>query len=115
MIRPIDMQMILPRTESVGNMQQHEIQHTANVNSNAASEVVKQEQRLSETVVKKEEKQFDTFQYDAREEGKGSYSGSKRKKKSPQKEKNDKFFGAEKSEYTLVKEEDSQPRINFQI
>lgn len=115
MIRPIDMQMILPRTESVGNMQQHEIQHTVNVNSNAASEVVKQEQRLSETVVKKEEKQFDTFQYDAREEGKGSYSGSRRKKKTAQKEESNRVFEAENTEQTLVKEEDSQPRINFQI
>ncbi len=115
MIRPIDMQMILPRTESVGNMQQHEIQHTANVNLNAANEVTKQEQRLSETVVKKEEKQFDTYQYDAKEEGRGSYSGSKRKKKKNQKTESDTSFEPEYTDKNLGRENESQPRINFQI
>lgn len=112
MIRPIEMQMILPRSESVGNMQQNEIQHVSNVNANAAGEVIKNEQKLSETVVKKEEKQFDTYQYDAKEEGNGKYKGSKSKKKK-QSLKSDTL---EETGSLLENESrDVQPRINIQI
>lgn len=112
MIRPIEMQMILPRSESVGNMQQNEIQHVSNVNANAAGEVIKNEQKLSETVVEKEEKQFDTYQYDAKEEGNGKYKGSKGKKKK-QSLKSD---ALEETGSLLENESrDVQPRINIQI
>lgn len=114
MMRPIEMQMLLPRSESVGNMQQNEIQHAANVNSNAANEVVKNEQKLSEAVVEKEEKQFDTYQYDAKEEGNGKYRGSKGKQK-----RKSMFSGETASNPSSDTEEidktEVQPRINIQI
>ena len=114
MIRPIEMQMILPRSESVGNMQQNEIQHITNVNTNAANEAVKNEQKLSETVVEKDEKQFDTFQYDAKEEGNGTYK--KQKRRSGRQQKQEKQASLAIDDFDNEKEEtDIQPRINFQI
>lgn len=114
MIRPIEMQMLLPRTESVGNMQQNEIQHSVNVNMNAANEVVKNEQKLSEAVVEKEEKQFDTFQYDAKEEGNNKNKGSqnrRRKSRLPDTDDTkDLSFSSDADDNKEV-----QPRINFQI
>ncbi len=114
MIRPIEMQMILPRSESVGNMQQNEMQHAVTVNNNAATEVLKNEQRLSETIVKKEEKQFDTFQYDAKEEGNGNYKNTNKRKKgskTSQPEKSSSHLDVTKQE----NRQDVQPRIDIQI
>lgn len=110
MIRPIDMQMLLPRTESVGNVQQHEIQHTHNVNVNAANEAVKQEQKASETVVERDEKQYDTYRYDAKDQGGNQYKGSFKRKKKKDEEKN----GGK----PVTDEENNneyQPRIDIQI
>lgn len=113
MIRPIEMQMLLPRTESVGNLQQHEIQQNVNANANAANEVIKQEQKSSETVVRKEEKEFDSYKYDAKDEGKSQYFGSrgnqKRKKKEDTASKQNNVSEHEQEE------KDYQPRINIQI
>lgn len=116
MIRPIEMQMLIPRTESVANTHQHEIQHGMNVNANAANEVVKEEQRLSETVVSKEEKEFDTYQYDAKEEGNGKYSGKRGKKKKPSSKetKNASVSNVSESDSSYDKG-DFQPRVNIQI
>ena len=108
MIRPIEMQMLLPRTESVGNLQQNEIQHTLNTNANAAETITKHEQKLSETVVKKEEKQYDTYQYDAKDESRSGYFSSEKKKK-----KNKSTSDATESENEESK--DYQPRIDIQI
>lgn len=113
MIRPIELQMLYPRTESVGNTQQHEIQHNINVNANAANEVVKQEQRVSESVVEKDEKDFDAYQYDASQEGKGAFSKSKKRKKKNEEEEsiiNGHIEGVEEKT-----SKDNQPRINFDI
>lgn len=116
MIRPIEMQMLIPRTESVANTHQHEIQHGMNVNANAAMEVVKGEQRLSETVVSKEEKEFDTYQYDAKEEGNAKYSGKhSKKKKSSSKESKDASANNESDSDSSYDKSDFQPRINIQI
>lgn len=108
MIRPIEMQMLLPRTESVGNLQQNEIQHTLNTNANAAETITKHEQKLSETVVKKEEKQYDTYQYDAKDESRSGYFSSGKKKK-----KNKSTSDATESKNEESK--DYQPRIDIQI
>ncbi len=70
MIRPIEMQMLLPRTESVGNNQQHENQRVVNENTYAANEVAKEVKHNSETVIKKDANEFAEYQYDAKEEGK---------------------------------------------
>jgi hypothetical protein len=111
MIRPLEMQMLLPRTESVGNTQQHENQSVVNTNLNAANEVQKEVRHNSEAVIKKDANEFAEYQYDAREEGKGTYSKPKkgRRKKDSQEE-----------EETVAKGEaeeinDKQPRVNIQI
>lgn len=108
MIRPIEMQMLLPRTESVGNLQQNEIQHTLNTNANAAETITKHEQKSSETVVKKEEKQYDTYQYDAKDESRSGYFSSGKKKK-----KNKSTSDA--TENKNEESKDYQPRIDIQI
>lgn len=109
MIRPIEMQMLLPRTESVGNTQHQENQRVVNENINAANEVAKEVKHNSETVIKKDANQFAEYQYDASEEGNGTYSNPRKrgKKKKSSEEENKK--------QAEPKEEDQQPRINIQI
>lgn len=114
MIRPIEMQMLLPRTESVGTMQQNENQHIMNTNLNAASEVQKHEQELSQTVVEKEDKQFDTYRYDASEEGNNQYKGKRRKNKSNS-SKESSLEQDEDSSMEVEEAKEFQPRINFNI
>lgn len=112
MIRPVEMQMLLPRTESVGNTQQHENQRMVNENTFAANEVAKEVKHNSETVIRKDGNQLAEFQYDAREEGNGTYGNpKKRKRRQNQSDKETEKNG-------LLDEatgSDKQPRINIQI
>ena len=110
MIRPIEMQMLLPRSESVGNTQHQENQKVVNANINAANEVAKEVKHNSETVIPKDANQFAEYQYDASEEGNGTYSNPRKRGKKKQSSEE------ESKELTDVKEEDNkQPRINIQI
>lgn len=110
MIRPIEMQMLLPRTESVGNTQQYENQRVVNENVNAAKEVAKEVKHNSETVIKKDANEFAEYQYDASEQGNGTYSnprkGNRKRKQDVEKEE------ADKDNFNT---NDRQPRINIQI
>lgn len=81
MIRPIDMQMLLPRTESVGSERQIEHQKVLNANTDAANEVAKEIQHNSEAVIQKDPNEFTEYKYDAREEGNGTYQNPRKKKK----------------------------------
>ncbi len=110
MIRPIEMQMLLPRTESVGNTQQNENQRVVNENVNAAKEVAKEVKHNSETVIKKDANEFAEYRYDASEQGNGTYGNPKKRNR---KRKQD----AEKEEQDKDKfnANDRQPRINIQI
>jgi len=112
MIRPVEMQMLLPRTESVGNTQQHENQRMVNENTFAANEVAREVKHNSETVIRKDANQLAEFQYDAREEGNGTY-GNPRKRKRRQAQSDDETEQKELSD--AVTENDKQPRINIQI
>lgn len=112
MIRPVEMQMLLPRTESVGNTQQHENQRMVNENTFAANEVAKEVKHNSETVISKDANQLAEFQYDAREEGNGTY-GNPRKRKRRQGQSDEETEQKELSD--VVTENDKQPRINIQI
>lgn len=111
MIRPIDMQMLLPRTESVANTQQNENQNVVNTNLNAAAEVAKEVKHNSETVIKKDANAFAEYQYDASEEGNGTYS--KPKKKGKKKKAIEETSEKEETGYSQA--DDKQPRINIQI
>lgn len=111
MIRPIEMQMLLPRTESVGNTQQFENQRVVNENSFAANQVAKEVKQNSETVIPKDANEFAEYQYDAKEEGKGTYQNPRKQKRQPKEEDLDEKETNESSR--LV--DDKQPRINIQI
>ncbi|MCR5701757.1 MAG: hypothetical protein K6G76_06410 [Lachnospiraceae bacterium] len=111
MIRPIDMQMLLPRTESVGNERQMEQHKMVNANNNAANEVAKEVQHNSESVVHKDGNAFTEYQYDAKEEGNGTYSNPRRHKKRDGEENSEDEKKAEVSE----KQKKETPRINIQI
>lgn len=114
MIRPIETQMLLPRTESVGQSQQHENQKVVNDNTFAANEVAKEVKQNSETVVKKDSNEFTQYQYDAREEGNGTYENPKKKRKKINKQDEDSTLGEQK-EIDEVDLEKKQPRVNIQI
>lgn len=112
MIRPVEMQMLLPRTESVGTNQQHENQRVVNENTFAANEVKREVKHNSETVIKKDANEFAEYQYDAKEEGNGTYQDlRKRHKKKKQSDIGmDELMAEQKSDT-----DDKQPRINIQI
>ncbi|MBQ9983214.1 MAG: hypothetical protein IJP29_01355 [Lachnospiraceae bacterium] len=110
MIRPIEMQMLLPRTESVGNSQQFENQRVVNENSFAATQVAKEVKHNSETVIPKDANEFAEYQYDAKEEGNGTYQDPR--KRGIRQKKNEL---EESEEDTVQTANDKQPRINIQI
>lgn len=111
MIRPIEMQMLLPRTESVGNTQHFENQRVVNENSFAANQVAKEVQHNSETVIPKDANEFAEYKYDAKEEGNGTYQNPRKQKRKQQEEdleENENVTSASRTD-------DKQPRINIQI
>lgn len=110
MIRPVEMQMLLPRTESVGSTQQYENQKVVNENAYAANEVQREVKQNSETVIRKDANEFAEYQYDAKEEGNGTYQDP-RKRRSKAKNANQKDENSDQLEVTG----DKQPRINIQI
>lgn len=112
MIRPIEMQMLLPRTESVGANQQHENQSIINSNSHAAKEVAKEVKHNSETVIKKDANAFAEYQYDAKEKGNGTYQNPRRRNK---RQNNDEDDFNEQMNEKLGMTDKKQPRINIQI
>ena len=110
MIRPIEMQMLLPRTESVGNTQQFENQRIVNENSFAATQVAKEVKHNSETVIPKDANEFAEYQYDAKEEGNGTYQDPRKRSARQKKDELD-----ESENDAMNTANDKQPRINIQI
>ena len=109
MIRPIEMQMLLPRTESVGTEKHFENRQIVNENNFAANEVQKEVQHNSETVIQKDANQFVEYQYDAKEEGNGTYRESRRRRREKEQNKGEES-AKEESGWS-----EQQPRINIQI
>ena len=112
MIQPIEMQMILPHSDTVGTTQQHEHQKVVNDNFFAADEVAKEVKHNSETVIQKDANEFAEYHYDAKEEGRGTYQNphkQKRKPKMPGEEQ------AAKLHETKSASENREPRVNIQI
>lgn len=110
MIRPIEMQMLLPRTESVGTTQQHENQRVVNENAFAAREVAKEVKHQSETVIKKDANEFAEYHYDAKEEGRGTYQNPRKKRGSGKGQ-----DSVEQMDSDGKKEVNQEPRVNIQI
>ena len=110
MIRPIQMQMLVPQTENVGTDKIHEQQKVMNTNIEAANEVAKEVQHNSEAVIQKDPNAFTEYKYDAREEGNGTYQNPrKRKKKSSD--------DSDENDNNDVKKANKKepPRVNIQI
>ncbi len=112
MIRPIEMQMLLPRTESVGNVRQFENQRVLNDNAFAGNQVAKEIKHNSEIVIPKDANEFAEYKYDAKEKGNGTYQNPKKQKKGQEKEKGN--ADRDKVEIEMVID-DKQPRVNIQI
>ncbi|MDO5156923.1 MAG: hypothetical protein Q4D51_13275 [Eubacteriales bacterium] len=116
MIRPLEMQMLLPRTESVGHTQHNENQKVVNVNLSAAEQAEKEIKQNNETVIQKNPTEFAEYQYDARESNGGSHGRSNGRKKKQTVEKNEKAVYND-GEKTQVEEDimNNQPRVNIQL
>lgn len=112
MITPIQMQMVLPHSETVGNTQQFENQRVVNENTFAANQLAKEVKHNSETVIPKDANEFVEYQYDAKEEGNGTYSNPRKKKHSPKQE--DELEEQENTS-SINYSNDKQPRVNIQI
>lgn len=113
MIRPIEMQMLLPRTESYGQSQHNENQKSVSMNLNAANEVAKEVKLSSESIRKKEELEFEYNPYDIEEEKKEKKKRRKKSSESNLKDSEDeKHLDDEKFEDSY---NNQQPRVNIQI
>lgn len=86
MIRPVEMQMILPQANQVG-MQQHNANQQGVVqNTQGAMQLAKEVQQQSETVIPKEDPELMEYRYDAKEKGNNSYEGQQRKRRKKRQE-----------------------------
>ena len=84
MIRPVEMQMILPQANQVGMQQHTENQHAALLNAQGTTELSKEVQQHSEMVIHKEDPDLMEYRYDAKERGNNTYDdfyAKKRKKR----------------------------------
>ena len=90
MIRPVEIQMVIPRTESVGQIQHQENQRGVQENAQALTQVEKEVKQQSETVIRKDANDFPAYRYDAKEKGNNAYQDNRKKKKKSNQDKNDK-------------------------
>lgn len=112
MIRPIEMQMLLPQTENVGNTQHFENQRVVNENAFAANQMAKEVQHNSETVIPKDANEFAEYKYDAKEEGNGTYQNPRKQKRRQNK---DEELEEQENASSVTYANDKQPRVNIQI
>lgn len=81
MIRPVEMQMILPQTNNVSTQQHNVNQHTVLQNAQGSAELAKEIQQQAEAVISKDDTDLLEYRYDAKEKGNNSYEGGRQKKK----------------------------------
>lgn len=81
MIRPVEMQMILPQTNNVSTQQHNANQHAVLQNAQGSAELAKEVRQQSEAVIPKEEPELMEYRYDAKEKGNNAYEGNRQKKK----------------------------------
>lgn len=86
MIRPVEMQMVVQRTDSVSQMQHNENHKVTEANMTATTKVDKNVKEQSETVVKKDENDMLDYRYDAKEKGNNEYQDNRRKDKKDNKD-----------------------------
>lgn len=86
MIRPVEMQMILPQTNNVSTQQHNANQHAVLQSAQGSAELAKEVRQQSEAVISKDDTDLMEYRYDAKEKGNNSYEGSRQKKKKRQEE-----------------------------
>lgn len=106
MIRPVDMQMLIPTTQSAGNIQQHESQRPMEQNMVAVEQVSKEVKQHSEMVISKDTVEIHDYNYDAKEKGNNEYHGNGGKHRQKDEKKED---------ISNQKEPVDRPRVNFDI
>ncbi len=94
MIRPVDMQMILPQTNNVSTQQHNANQHAVLQSAQGSAELAKEVRQQSETVISKDDSELMEYRYDAKEKGSNSYEEGRRRKK----RRNEKEASEEKEE-----------------
>lgn len=106
MIRPVEMQMILPQSNQVGMQQHNADQHAVIQNAQSATQLAKEVKQNSETVIPKEDPDLMEYRYDAKEKGNNSYEGQPRKRKRKEQEPDSEEGTGEKTEV---------PWVNFDV
>lgn len=108
MIRPVEMQMILPQANQVGMQQHTENQHAALLNAQGTTELSKEVKQHSEMVIQKEDPELMEYRYDAKNQGNNTYDDfyAKRRKKRR---------SAEEEPEETEQEKPAQGWVNFDI
>lgn len=81
MIRPVEMQMILPQTNNVSTQHHNANQHAVLQNAQGSAELAKEVRQQSEAVIPKKDPELMEYRYDAKEKGNNAYEGKRQKKK----------------------------------
>lgn len=81
MISPVTMQMTIPMTNDMANVQNQENSRATTEHMQFADANEKNVNKQQETVVEKDTAEFSQYQYDAREKGNNEYSGNSKKRK----------------------------------
>lgn len=115
MIRPIDMQMSINRTESVSQIQQQQNQRAAQEHMQFGHQVEKQVKKQQEIVIKKDSASFNEYKYDAKEKGNNEYQKKKDKKSKNEKKEENVEEKIEKKEHFSTTEGSLVERTNFDI
>lgn len=93
-IRPIDIAMIPPKTQEVSQVQNASNQRQTHAQEQLGVQYNQNIKHNSQQTVKAAKSENNEYRYDAKEKGKNSHSGNKKKgKKQDKKEKDDKPIG----------------------
>ena len=112
MIRPIDMQMPINRTESVSQIQQQQNQRAVQEHMQFGQQVEKEVKKQQEIVIKKDSASFNEYKYDAKEKGNNEYQKREKKNQKKEKKTEDK---SEIKENSSSHDSSQVERVNFDI
>ncbi|MBQ4522709.1 MAG: hypothetical protein IJA10_07135 [Lachnospiraceae bacterium] len=112
MIRPIDMQMSINRTESVSQIQQQQNQRAVQEHMQFGQQVEKEVKKQQEIVIKKDSASFNEYKYDAKEKGNNEYQKREKKNQKKEKKTEDK---SEIKENSSSHDSSQVERVNFDI
>lgn len=107
MIGQVPLQMLIPHTDTVSQTQQNVNQRAAVENSQAMQTMEKHVEQAKDTVIPKDTVELHDYRYDASEEGNNKYQDRRKKKRNGDNE--------DEAEAEDKKQEELQPRMNFDI